>query len=270
MKTGIRPADVGAIVDPKDPTKWVAQLPQLSAYSIDEMVDRYFMVDGNGVMLNVSTIPDAGLGVVIMNDAPQGTVLTKYEGALVSMNTLQEIRAEIAKKPEQLEWISSHTIVLNFAWVTLANFVVDEPLPRVAGGDAFTSRGLYYVNNPLRTMRGKGLGGYINTLIDDPKAGKNDFKHTRNGFNVRFEIIEDSSLTSLKKDRLKHFKTRWMGQPQNFVMAAVALRDLTKGEELFVDYNRLTGTALESIKSSASIPEAHMEISWVRLDDEPT
>jgi hypothetical protein len=271
MKTGIRPSDVGAKIDPDDPTKWVEQLPRLAVLSLDEMLDRYLMVDGNGVMLNQSTISGAGLGVFIMDDVPKGTVLTKYEGALVARNTLDEIhfditRSKFGNKEELLGRLHSHTILLNLNWVVMANFYVDAPLSRESGGDAFTSRGLYHVNNPLSIMRGKGLGGYINTLFS-PLSAATRPSDLSNDFNVRFETIMDGS--PLPKDVLARWRAIWTDQPRNFIKAAVAVRDLRKGEELFADYNRGGGSSShDTIKSTAYIPEAHQHISWVLMTDD--
>jgi hypothetical protein len=127
--------------------------------------------------------------------------------------------------------------------------------------DLLARSGLYHINNPQRAMRGKPLGGYINTLM----PGNEWLVPT--GFNVRFELIEDKIMMDYKRsiNFRDYFYARWLAKPENFIMAAVAIRDISAGEELFVDYNRLNNDSDKMTLSSADAayhPDADRQITW--------
>jgi len=267
MRLGLRPSDANVLLEPGEraarPTDWVQRISTNTDLTIAEMEARYLMVDGNSVLFTPSAIPNAGLGVKVMGAVAAGTVITKYEGALVNILVLQAVKSRLPRASPLLPLLTSHAIRVNLLWGVLGNFESDTP--QLAGGDVLARMGLYHVNNPQRAMRGKGLAGFINTLEPGDEAhlpGVN--------FNVKFEVVEDYTLEGPDHDKARFFEKPAGG----YIMAAVAARDIRADEELFAFYNRGGGSGSPLDGAAAAppppAPEPHMQITWQGATSSPS
>jgi hypothetical protein len=243
MATGFRPEDFARLEGGTAPGDLASALLQTDMDARE--VANYLMVEGDGVEFVTSRIPNAGLGVCVTRNVPKGTLITKYEGILVTTQSLNGLR-KLPALQRYRDALASHTFLVNWVVSVVANFRYASP----TRGDYLTEKGWYPVLDPRTEMATKGLGGFLNSLYDGDEALVPD------GYNVRFTTLCDKSVgtefptrpnATVGSDFIKRQASVLGPKSGRMFVVVEALRDIAADEELFVHYGRVEASDKPSL-----------------------